>query len=143
MVSSLLIVSEELAAEVAAGLGMELPEAMPKAITDPQPPEVTVSLALLLMALPGERGICMRQIAVLVEEGVHQPSRVGLHSSLVGAGTVVHFFGPRVGMCVGIHRSDRRPSSFIPRQRSSLDLTSGDGAAHLCGHCTAPARPAA
>lgn len=27
----------------------------------------------------------------------------------------------------------RRPSSFIPRQRSSLDLTPSDGAAHLCG----------
>jgi catalase len=27
----------------------------------------------------------------------------------------------------------RRPASFIPRQRSSLDLTPSDGAAHLCG----------
>jgi catalase len=38
MLSSLVNVSPELAAEVAAGLGLEVPDAMPKAISDPQPP---------------------------------------------------------------------------------------------------------
>jgi catalase len=101
MLSSLVNVSGELAAEVAAGLGMELPEAMPKAIASPQPPEVTASPALSLMALPGECGIRTRQIAVLVEEGVHHASLVSLHSALVDACAVVQFVGPRVGMFSG------------------------------------------
>ncbi|MCR4346578.1 MAG: catalase [Sulfuricaulis sp.] len=100
MLSSLANVSRELAAEVAAGLGMEVPKAMPKAIADPEPPEVTVSPALSLTALPGERGIRTRQIAVLVEDGVHHASLVSLYSALADAGAVVHFVGPRVGMFV-------------------------------------------
>lgn len=101
MLASLVNVSRELAAEVADGLGMELPDAMPKAIPDPEPPEVTVSPALSLMALPGECGIRTRQIAVLVEDGVHHASLVALNGALTGAGAVVHFVGPRVGMFVG------------------------------------------
>jgi catalase len=101
MLSSLVNVSEELVAAVAAGLGMEVPEAMPKAIADPEPPEVTASPALSLMALPGERGIRTRQIAVLVENGVHHASLVDLYGALTDAGAVVHFVGPRVGMFVG------------------------------------------
>jgi len=101
MLSSLVNVSHKLAAEVAGGLGMEVPDAMPKAIADPAPPEVTESPALSLMALPGEKGIRTRQIAVLVEEGVHHASLVNLYSALVDAGAVVHFVGPRVGMFVG------------------------------------------
>jgi catalase len=101
MLSSLVNVSLELVAEVAAGLGMEVPDAMPRAIADPEPPEVTVSPALSLMALPGERGIRTRQIAVLVEDGVHHASLDALYGALVDEGAVVHFVGPRVGMFVG------------------------------------------
>jgi catalase len=101
MISSLVNVSPELAAEVAAGLGMEVPDAMPKAIARPQQPEVNVSPALSLMALPGERGIRTRQIAVLVEDGVHHASLLAVHGALTDAGAVVHFVGPRVGMFVG------------------------------------------
>ncbi|WP_343795012.1 catalase-related domain-containing protein, partial [Sphingomonas trueperi] len=54
MLSSLVNVSRELAAEVAVGLGMRVPEPMPRAIDEPEAPEVTVSRALSLMALPGE-----------------------------------------------------------------------------------------
>jgi catalase len=98
MVSSLVNVSPELAAEIAAGLGMEVPDAMPKAIADPPPPEVTVSPALSLMALPGERGIRTRQVAVLIEEGVHHASLVTLYDALADACAVVQFVGPRVGL---------------------------------------------
>ncbi len=101
MLSSLVNVSRELATQVAAGLGMEVPDAMPKAIANPEPPEVTVSPALSLMALPGERGIRTRQIAVLVEDGVHHASLADVHVALTEAGAVVHFVGPRVGMFVG------------------------------------------
>ncbi|MGP9801313.1 catalase [Rheinheimera sp. NSM] len=102
MLSSLVNVSQQLAAEVAAGLGMQLPDAMPKAIAAPQPPEVTVSPALSLTALPGECGIRSRQIAVLVEKGVHQASLATLYAALTDAGAVVHFVGPRVGMFTGL-----------------------------------------
>lgn len=101
MVSSLVNVSLELAAEVAAGLGMDVPDAMPMAATDFEAPEVTVSPALSLMALPGEVGIRTRQIAVLVEDGVHHQSLATLFEKLTEAGAVVHFVGPRVGMFVG------------------------------------------
>ncbi|MCA1779267.1 MAG: catalase [Xanthomonadaceae bacterium] len=101
MLSSLVNVSSELASEVAAGLGLEVPEAMPKATTNPAAPEVTVSPALSLMALPGKRGIRTRQVAVLVEDGVHYASLVALHDVLVEAGAVVHFVGSRVGTFVG------------------------------------------
>lgn len=101
MLSSLVNVSEKLAAEVAAGLGMKVPDAMPKVVANTQPPEVTVSAALSLMALPGETGIRTRQIAVLVEDGIHYPSLVDIHGALTDAGAVVHFVGPRVGMFAG------------------------------------------
>ncbi len=101
MLSSLVNVSKELAADVARGLGMEVPEAMPKATSEKITPEVTESPALSLMALPGECGIRTRQIAVLVEEGAHYASLASLHGMLTDAGAVVHFVGPRVGMFAG------------------------------------------
>ncbi len=101
MLSALVNVSPELAAEVAGGLGLEVPEAMPKAIADPQTPEVTVSPALSLVALPGECGIRTRKIAVLVEKGVHHASLASLYQTLADAGAVVHFVGPRVGLFAG------------------------------------------
>ncbi len=98
MLSSLVNVSQQLAADVARGLGMDVPDAMPRAVAKPQPPEVAVSPALSMMSMPGERGIRTRQIAVLVEEGVHQASLVTLFDALTEAGAVVHFVGPRVGV---------------------------------------------
>lgn len=98
MLSSLVNVSPDLAAEVAAGLGMQVPAAMPKAVANPPAPEVTVSPALSLMAIPGESGVRTRQVAVLVEDGVHHASLKIIYGALVDAGAVVHFVGPRVGI---------------------------------------------
>lgn len=98
MLSSLLNVSQELATKVAAGLGMPLPDAMPTSLSKPQPPEITVSPALSLLALPGECGIRSRQIAMLVENGVHHASLVAIYTALTDAGAVVHLVGPRVGI---------------------------------------------
>ncbi|MFN2361133.1 MAG: catalase [Marinobacter sp.] len=101
MLSSLVNVSSDLAAKVADGLGMAVPDAMPRAMDNPQAPEVTESPALSLTALPGECGVRTRQIAVLIENGVHYASLASLHSALTDAGAVVHFVGPRVGNFVG------------------------------------------
>ncbi|WP_232522346.1 catalase [Marinimicrobium alkaliphilum] len=101
MLSSLVNVSQDLAKDVATGLGMKVPEAMPKASANPQAPEIKASPALSLMARPGECGIRTRQVAVLIEEGVQLSSIVSLYRALVEAGAVVHFVGPRVGLFTG------------------------------------------
>src|SRR5699024_6856499 len=60
-VSMLRNVSEELAAQVATGLGMELPPPMPRALPDEVVPEVETSAALSQMARPGEGDIRSRR----------------------------------------------------------------------------------
>ncbi len=100
MVASLVNVSPKLAAAVAAGLGIKVPEAMPRVIAETPTPEVSESPPLSLMALPGERGIRTRQIAMLIEDGVDHASLVALHEALTDAGAVVHFVGSRVGLFI-------------------------------------------
>ena len=74
MVSSLRNVSEELAGEVAKGLGLKLPKAMPRAIKSPPASEVRSSPALSLLALPGNGGIATRKVAVLAADGIEGES---------------------------------------------------------------------
>jgi catalase len=97
MLASLVNVSSDLAAGVAGGLGMDIPKGLPKAHTTAISPEVKVSPALSLMALPGECGIRTRQIAMLVADGVHGASLITLLKAISAAGAVGHFVGPRVG----------------------------------------------
>jgi catalase len=100
MLASLVNVSPALAAAVAAGLGIDVPKALPKALADPPAPEVELSPALSLLALPGECGIRTRQVAILVADGVHRASIAAVQASLAAAGAVGHFVGPRVGRFV-------------------------------------------
>jgi catalase len=97
MLSSLVNVSPHFAAKVAAGLGMPVPKAMPKALARAVAPEVKVSPALSLAALPGKLGIRTRQVAILVADGANRASIAAVHAALVAAGAVTHFVGPRVG----------------------------------------------
>jgi catalase len=97
MVASLVNVSAVLAEGVAAGLGMAVPAPLPRAIANPPTPEVKVSPALSLLALPGSCGIRTRQVAILVADGVHGASLATIHAALAAEGAVVHFVGPRVG----------------------------------------------
>ena len=97
MLASLVNVSAKLAAEVAAGLGIDVPAAMLRAMPNPPPPEVKNSDALSLTALPGECGIHTRQVALLVANGVHHASLAAVQKALAAEGAVVHFVGPRVG----------------------------------------------
>jgi len=76
---------------------MDLPEGPPKALATVPKPEVKVSPALSLTALPGECGIRTRQIALLVADGVHGASIAAMHGALSKAGAVGHFVGPRIG----------------------------------------------
>jgi catalase len=96
MIASLRNVDEDLAAQVAEGLGIDLPDPLPRvgpAVT----PEVTTSAALSLTALPGETGVRTRHIAILVANGVEGASLSTLHSALTDAGAVPRFVGPRLG----------------------------------------------
>ncbi len=97
MVSSLRNVSEELAGAVAAGLGLELPEPMPRAIKAPPAPEVGSSPALSLTALPGDGGIATRKVAILVADGVEAESITEIMNALTEAGAVTRLLGSRLG----------------------------------------------
>jgi catalase len=97
MVSSLLNVSKELAGGVAKDLGIELPEAMPRAAKRSAKPEIEVSPPLSLMARPGDGGIATRKIAILLADGVDADSISGLIEALDGAGAVVRLLGSRLG----------------------------------------------
>ncbi|MDP3438700.1 MAG: DJ-1/PfpI family protein, partial [Azonexus sp.] len=90
-------VSADMAAKIANGLGMELPEAMPKVLTKSMPPEVLKSSALSLMALPGDGGIRSRKVAILVADGVHGASVVAVQAALIAAGAVACIVAPRLG----------------------------------------------
>lgn len=97
MLSSLVNVSPQLAATVAAGLGMAVPPAMPKVAPHAAEPEVTHSAALSLTALPGDGGIRSRRVAILVADGVDGASIAAAQSALQAAGAVVHLIAPRLG----------------------------------------------
>jgi catalase len=101
VVSSLRNVSERLAKEVAQGLGMELPEAMPRAVKRAPKPEVTLSKPLSLMALPGDGGIATRRIAILIAAGVRGKSIVPLLKALEAAGAVPRLLSSRLGTVKG------------------------------------------
>ena len=97
MLASLMNVSADMAAKIAAGLGMNLPEAMPKALAKSPRPEVTQSLALSLMAHPGDGGIRMHKVAILVADGVHGASIVAVQAALTAEGAVACIIAPRLG----------------------------------------------
>jgi catalase len=97
MVSSLRNVSEELASRVAEGLGIELPDPMPRATNHHFKPEVTKSKPLSLHALPGTGGIATRQIAVMVGDGTEFEGIETLVERLSNEGAVVRLLGVRLG----------------------------------------------
>jgi catalase len=98
MLASLRNVHEDLAAQVAEGLGMALPEAMPRAIESSREPEVARSPALSLMVRPGEAGVRTRKVAILVADGVNGAMVATLQRALFDAGAVPRLVGPRIGV---------------------------------------------
>lgn len=97
MVSSLRNVSDELAQAVAEGLGLGMPDAMPRAIEPVPKAEVKSSAALSLLALPGDGGIRTRKIAILIAEGIESDSITTLLGELTEAGAVVRLLASRLG----------------------------------------------
>jgi catalase len=110
MLSSLVNVSTELAGAVAAGLGMPVPAAMPRALESPTAAEVAQSPALSLMALPGDGGIRTRKIAILAADGVMGSSIAAAQAALMAAGAVPKIIAPRLGT---ISTSDDAPCEAV------------------------------
>ena len=97
MLASLVNVSADMAGKIAAGIGMELPEAMPQALAKSISPEVTQSPALSLMTRPGDGGIRTRKVAILVADGVNGASIMAVQAALAAAGAVACVVAPRLG----------------------------------------------
>ncbi|WP_343628281.1 catalase [Roseateles sp.] len=97
MVASLRNASEELAARVAEGLNMPLPEPMPLAIGKPPKPEVRTSPALSLTARPGDGSIAGRKVVILVADGVAGQTVSTVHASLFEQGAVPRYAATRIG----------------------------------------------
>ena len=97
MVAGLRNVAQELAKAVADGLGMELPQPLPKAIESTPRPEVESSPALSLFARPGHTGIRSRRVAMLVADGITGQAALTLHQGLSDHGAVPRFVGIRLG----------------------------------------------
>jgi len=97
MVAGLRNVADELAERVAEGLGIELPEPLPKALARTPRAETKSSAALSLLARPGEPAIAARRIALLVANGIDAAGMVKLHRSLAEDGAVPRFVGATLG----------------------------------------------
>jgi catalase len=97
VVAQLRNASEELAAALAEGLGMELPPPLPKVLERVAKPEVSKSPALSLFARPGTTGIRTRKIAILVADGVDGEAMTKLHEALSAQGAIPRFVGPHMG----------------------------------------------
>ncbi len=97
VLSMLRHVAEPLARNVADGLGMALPDPMPRAIAKPPKPEVTRSDALSLMARPGDGSVRSRQVAILVAPGVDEKAVRAIQKALLDEGALGRLVGPRIG----------------------------------------------
>jgi catalase len=96
VVAMLSNVSKDLAGRVADGLGIPVPDPLPKAAPRTPKPEVKVSTALSLLARPGDGSVRTRRIAILVADGV-DAEVTRLHETYSSAGAVPRYVGAQLG----------------------------------------------
>jgi catalase len=96
IVSMLENVDMELATRLADGLGIALPEPMPKASPLPEP-VYAASPALSLLARPGETGVRGKKVALLVGPGADAATVRTMYASLLADGAVPRLVGSRMG----------------------------------------------
>ncbi|WAC75921.1 catalase [Roseateles sp. SL47] len=111
-------VDATLAQRVAEGLGMEVPAPLPDLAPGTgagagvegsvQPPEVTKSAALSLLARPGDGALNGRRVALLVHQGVDGTAVRAVHTAVLDAGGVPRLIAHRLG--------DVQPASGDPMQ---------------------------
>ncbi len=130
MVASLVNVSKDLAAAVAKGLGIDVPNALPKALTTAVKPEVTTSKKLSLTALPGDGGIRTRKVAMLIADGIEGAPVLALHKLLVDAGAVPSLIAPALGKIKTTDRASLEATATLenspPVVFDALVLPGGD-----------------
>jgi catalase len=97
MVAGLMNVDRGLATKVAQGLGMDLPEPLPRVLAKPARPEVTSSAALSLFARPGDGSIRTRRVALLVADGIDAAAVQLIYDTLAAQGAVANYVGHRLG----------------------------------------------
>ncbi|HWA71825.1 MAG TPA: catalase [Polyangiaceae bacterium] len=97
VVALLANVDAGLARALAAELGMQMPEPLPKALKKAVTPEVQISPALSLLFRPGDGEIRTRRIAILVADGVDGEAAKTLHEGLAEEGAVPRYVGVRLG----------------------------------------------
>jgi len=138
VVAQLANVALELAQQVAAGLGIDVPEPLPRIVEQPTAPEVTASPALSLFARPGDGSIRTRRIALLVTEDVHTASLQALHEGLLAEGAVPRFVGVRLGTITGADGATLEVDTTLEAAPSSLwdavVVPSGPGVVALSGY---------
>jgi catalase len=98
VVAMLANVADDLAQSVADGLGIEVPQPLPRLLARVPKPEVDTSSALSLFARPGEGGISTRRIAMLVADGFEGSAYTALHERLLAEGAVPRYVGARLGV---------------------------------------------
>jgi catalase len=132
MVAGLMNVDAELSSRVAEGLGMELPEPLPRALADPPEPEVMQSTALSLRARPGDGSVRTRKIALLVADGVDAAEMQALHDALLERGAVPIFVADRLGRIETKSAKSLQADGTMKTHPAvlfdALVLPSGDGA---------------
>jgi catalase len=101
VISMLANVDMGLATSLAAELGIDMPEPMPKALKKSPKPEVDTSPALSVFSQPGDGSIRTRRVAIFVANGVNGASAKALHSALVEQGAVPRYIGARLGNVKG------------------------------------------
>ncbi|CAN5394276.1 catalase HPII [soil metagenome] len=138
MLSGLRNVDEAFATKIADGLGMQLPEPMPKVLASSPAAEVDTSPELSLLFRPGDGGIRTRKIAVLVAAGMDGKALAAMRSKLADAGAVPLYIGVRLGSLEGKGASievdvtlENSPSVLfdaviVPDGEAALAVLSGD-----------------
>jgi catalase len=96
VVAGLANVNPVLAAAVAHGLGIDVPEPLPLA-TDRPIPEYDPSPALSLLSRPGETGIRTRKVAILAAAGVEGAAVREIYASLLADGAVPRVVSSQLG----------------------------------------------
>ena len=97
MVAGLMNVDRDLAARVAQGIGIDLPEPLPRVLAKPAKPEVNSSGALSLFSRPGDGSIRTRKIALIVADGVDASELQPIYDALTEQGAVAIYVGHRLG----------------------------------------------
>jgi catalase len=97
VVALLANVDEELARTLAAELGMEMPDPLPRALKRAAKPEILSSPALSLFANPGDGRIETRRVAIMVADGMEGAVVQEIHAGLAAQGAVPRYVGARLG----------------------------------------------